>query len=376
MSLRQAPQLSPQRRAAARQNAQHSTGPRSPAGKLNSKMNALRHGERAAPENHSAVMRALGEDPQAFANLKQQLLAAFGPGDALWERQIDDLARLYWRRDRLERAQQGLMRRAWLEVEEWQEQRRREMEGASFDSPRIFDISLSRSEDPGVQLRMLLSYLGVVRAQVKQRHFRPRQQSEIETFYRGRKGWRPARLCRLLDLFWDSVKPRTPREAALEESCRKAIGDWEPAGEPQYQELLRLLEEEIAAVEEQLQWAEKVNEEKVASERDACLAPAGEQWKMLLRREETLDRAIDRKTKLLLSLRQEAARRKPAAANQKADERSRKVIENTEEAQQPSTPRQGLEAPELAAAAQAVPPGTARGHGEAEIAQSAPKIWH
>ena len=42
MSLRKSPQLTPELLAAARQNAQHSTGPRSPAAKQNSKLNALR----------------------------------------------------------------------------------------------------------------------------------------------------------------------------------------------------------------------------------------------------------------------------------------------------------------------------------------------
>jgi len=45
----------------------------------------------------------------------------------------------------------------------------------------------------------------------------------------------------------------------------------------------------------------------VAIERDACLAPAGEEWRMMLRREEALERAIDRKIKLLLTLRKESA---------------------------------------------------------------------
>ena len=38
MSLRKSPQLTPQLLAAARQNAQHSTGPRSAAAKQNSKL--------------------------------------------------------------------------------------------------------------------------------------------------------------------------------------------------------------------------------------------------------------------------------------------------------------------------------------------------
>jgi hypothetical protein len=77
-------------------------------------------------------------------------------------------------------------------------------------------------------------------------------------------------------------------------------------GPEHYQELLRLLEEERAAVEEAFQHEVEVEEEKAAIDRDACLAPSGEEWKLMLRREETLDRSIDRKIKLLLSLRKGA----------------------------------------------------------------------
>ena len=135
MSLRKSPRLTPELLAALRRNPQHSTGPRSAAGKRNSKMNALKHGECANPENHREVTRALGENPEEFDNLKQELMATYGPGDALWEKQIDDLARLYWRRKRLERVQGRLMRRALQEVEERQQCRQQEMAGAAFDAP-------------------------------------------------------------------------------------------------------------------------------------------------------------------------------------------------------------------------------------------------
>jgi hypothetical protein len=50
--------------AAARRNAQHSTGPRSAAAMQNSKLNAMKHGRYALPENHRQAMLALGEDPE------------------------------------------------------------------------------------------------------------------------------------------------------------------------------------------------------------------------------------------------------------------------------------------------------------------------
>jgi len=79
MSLRKSPQLTPALLAAARRNAQHSTGPRTAAAKQNSKLNALKHGRYALPENLClARLRGmvLGEDPEEFQYLKQVPVAA------------------------------------------------------------------------------------------------------------------------------------------------------------------------------------------------------------------------------------------------------------------------------------------------------------
>jgi hypothetical protein len=69
MSLRKSPRLTPGFLAAARRNAQHSTGPRTAAGEQNSKLNALKHGRYALPENlRLASLRGmtLVEDPEEF----------------------------------------------------------------------------------------------------------------------------------------------------------------------------------------------------------------------------------------------------------------------------------------------------------------------
>jgi hypothetical protein len=153
---------------------------------------------------------------------------------------------------------------------------------------------------------MLLSFLGVIRAQVKQRTFKARQASEIKCLYQNNEGWRQARLCALLRLFNDSFGPEAARrDPELEEILRNEFDPREPAGEPQYQELLRLLDEEIAYEQEQFQYAEKVNEQKAAIERDAALAPVGEVWNTMVRQEGALDRSIDRKVRILLALRED-----------------------------------------------------------------------
>ena len=310
MSLRKSPQLTPALLAAARQNAQHSTGPRSAAAKQNSKLNALKHGAYVSDENQRQAMLALGEDPQEFENLKQELMSAFGPGDALWEKQIEDLAWLYSRRERLERAQAGLRRRALQGIDDWQHRRQQEMARVTFDASQhgVLDVDLPRSTDRGVELRKILSYLELVREEVKQRTFRPRQYGVLESLYRGMMGWRQGLIFRLLHRFGDPAELRDQREdEEYRQFLRAQDIACDPPGEPEYQELLRLLEEEIASVREEFAYAEKANEERAAIERDACLAPEGETWRMMLRQEAALDRSIDRKVRILLRLRKESA---------------------------------------------------------------------
>ena len=339
MSIRNSPQLTPQLLDAARCNARRSHGPRTAAGKENSKMNGVKHGERSAPENHYEVMRALGEDPARFEALKQELRDSFGPGDAFFDKQVDDLARFYWRRDRLERSQTGLMRRALLAVEEQEHRRRKEIEGASFEVGQAINTTLGEPSDPAARLRLLLSFLGVIRVQVHARSFLAWQAAALQGFYGKKGGWRAARLCFLLALFAKDVGAPLVGALADEQGGHKGrpydesdeeddvgtplVGSQvdeqdghegrlcaatEPADELRYNELVLLLEEERASVEEEFEYEEKLSEERAAIERDACLAPAGEEWKLMLRREETLDRSIDRKIKLLLSLRKAAAR--------------------------------------------------------------------
>jgi hypothetical protein len=253
-------------------------------------------------------MQALGEDPEQLRTFTEELMSAFGPGDALFEKQVEDLAWLYCRRERLERAQEGLRRRALQAIDDWQHRRRQEMARVTFDPSQheMLEVDLSGSTDRGVGLRKTLSYLQLVREEVKQRTFRVRQYAVLESLYRGIEGWRQALIFGLLHRFGDPMCLEAQQADEEEQQYRRKMGiDYEPAGEPEREELLRLLEEEIASVREEFAYAEKANEERAALERDACLAPEGESWAMMLRQEGALDRSIDRKVRILMRLRKE-----------------------------------------------------------------------
>jgi hypothetical protein len=193
----------------------------------------------------------------------------------------------------------------------------------------MLDVHLSESTDRGVTLRRTLSFLELVREEVKQRTYRVRQYAVLESLYKGTTGWRQALMFGLLHRFSDPVQLGMQQEKDEEyrEFLRKQGSNCEPPGESERQELLRLLEEEIASVREEFEYAEKANEERAAIERDACLAPEGETWSMMLRQEAALDRSIDRKVRILLRLRKEATNLPVAPPGQDDGPR----IENTEE---------------------------------------------
>jgi hypothetical protein len=90
--------------------------------------------------------------------------------------------------------------------------------------------------------------------------------------------------------------------------------------EARYQELERLLEEQIAAVEAAFAEEMKAQEEKDEIARDSCLAPENEAANMVLRLGMALDRAIDRKVRIILTMRKDHDRVRREATGPPADE--------------------------------------------------------
>jgi hypothetical protein len=204
----------------------------------------------------------------------------------------------------------GLMRRALQAVEERERARRSQIAAATFDATNFAatDLAVGEPAERCVQLRLLLSLLGVIREQVDRRVFTRGQPRVLKTYQPGAIGWRLARLRWLLWLFIDRGEYQAKNdEQGLRDYENKCMGG-EAGVEALRRELLTLLEEEVAVVKAAFAEEVKAQEEKDAIERDSCLAPAGETWEMLARQEMALDRSIDRKVKILLTMRKEQAR--------------------------------------------------------------------
>jgi hypothetical protein len=121
MSLIKKP-TSPLLRAANRANSLKSTGPQTKLGKAHSSQNAIKYGVFARVQ--VATMKELGEDPAAFEQLSEFLRQAFRPQDGFEQVLVEDMAQIRWRKQRLLRAEAGLLasqKREFKNEREWKE---------------------------------------------------------------------------------------------------------------------------------------------------------------------------------------------------------------------------------------------------------------
>jgi hypothetical protein len=103
---------------ANRQNAQKSTGPKTPEGKEAARRNALRHGIL------SEEVLLPGDDADALRELDENLRGELDPDGVLEDLLVDRIIAAYWRLRRLGRVETGIF--AWQHQEELAERAERE----------------------------------------------------------------------------------------------------------------------------------------------------------------------------------------------------------------------------------------------------------
>jgi len=349
MSLIKRSPISARQRASNRSNARKSTGPRSIEGKNHSRLNGLKHGLCAQPFRR--VMSELGEDPQEFDRFHQGLRESTEPANTLEAQLTEDLAVLWWKKRRSERAQGGVQA---YEVERVKGARRRqryeaERLGIEQRAEEAEEVGLWRAKDCRGKFQMVLDTLDALAARLE----RNRDWEDWPDALRLVYGARPTVSGSILrNLFCQlQAAPQEPC-ADLPGPDSQASGD-EPdgrAGEgsglqkgadggqqaaeasgvkkpppPSLSFTLRatlvryLLEERQAAAREFELFRQEQGEMSEAA-RDACLAPTDARWTWILRQENYLDRQIERKIRLLDLLQEKRRRRQAAAEADDADE--------------------------------------------------------
>jgi hypothetical protein len=137
-----------QRAEISRRNGMRSQGPRTPEGKQNSRMNALKHGMTA----QTPVLP--GEDPEAFRQRVDDFMEALAPRDAVERFLVERVATASWkieRADRVEAARLAAILRAAPAVPD----PRRQEEVAAFGR-WLLAVGIEEKRDAG---RLMLPFL-------------------------------------------------------------------------------------------------------------------------------------------------------------------------------------------------------------------------
>ncbi len=275
--------LSERKIAANRSNALKSTGPRSPAGKARSRLNALQHGCYA--QRARVMMQGLGEDPRENEALLDELLEAYRPANAAERMLVEDIAALRLQRRRSDRAQAAKQACA---LERLELDRRRRLLELRRDSPPVPFILLESAgvrsaPDCAGKFQMMRDYLQAVLTSVENRQFSRDRADMLRAVY----GRAPQK--RALEIIAEY-------EGLLESPPADSDADAEV-------EILRMkLQQEMCTVADEFDLYVQEQMEVSPARQDASLAPGDPDWKLLIRQANTIDRNLDRKMRLLMQL--------------------------------------------------------------------------
>jgi hypothetical protein len=299
MALRKPNRLSHRKIAANRENARKSTGPRTPAGKRRVSLNALRHG--LCPKALGQTMLELGESPRDFAQLHLALVSSLQPANAVEAKLVEDLAGLWWKKDRADRAQVGLQAYEVKKLEMEQLRRASQMNRQSFDATdaEVVEAGLLRAKDCPGKFDAALTFLNLVVRLVEQRDYNQEAEVALQALYGKVPPWRGSNILGFFRRLQDGELGTA--EASASQGAEVAA-DASP-GETLRACLLLQLHEEIRDVLEDYELFRTEHLTLSSAMVHACLAPTDARWTWMLRLDNSLERQIDRKLKLLLRLR-------------------------------------------------------------------------
>jgi hypothetical protein len=120
--------------AANRRNAQKSTGPRTPQGKLKSRCNALRHGLTAE------TVIDVFENVEDYQTFEQALLAHYAPASIVARELTLRLASLLWRLRRATAIETGLLKIQAQAVRDRKQQRQRDDQYRKASRPDLYHL--------------------------------------------------------------------------------------------------------------------------------------------------------------------------------------------------------------------------------------------
>jgi hypothetical protein len=327
MSLTQR-KLSPKSLRARRANARHSTGPRTQRGKRRVALNAFKGG--AARGWPLRSMLALDEDPRDYRRLLEELLAAHRPTDPAQRLLVEDIALLRWRKQRNQRAQEGLVLQGLDKLKRARLQHAHEVTQDTIDFPakEVMENGLLSVKDSPAKFKEMTRLLKLVQEEVDGREFSEAGHGLLLEIYGPHPSLRGAQILafykRLLTSGYsgeeepgDEAGGEPSEEPAADSAASDANAGTLAAESDVAEADASEVDEEaasddgiyrdlcLALLEERKDLTEKYEaylHEHILSTRTlqaSALTPSQAEWRTLLRQEQSLDQEIERKTRLL-----------------------------------------------------------------------------
>ncbi len=281
---------SPLLQAANRANSLKSTGPQTVLGKAQSSRNAMKYGVFAGV--HVASMKDLGEDPAAFGQLGESLRQAFCPQDAFEQMLVEDMAEIRWRRQRLMRAEAGILaskRREFIIQREWKEAnygRISNGEAKDIPYPNMGLVSLGPSDE---NIAEIIDLLEDLKHSIETEGFAEEEFWRVKAVY----GEKPSYTGRHLRELFDSA-PKW-----VKEDCVRHSEEVEEFRGP----ILAILTKEIAFFRKTAELHNAGDAKVTEALMDSQMIPSQEDLRKIMEYEAALERQFERKLQQLVAWR-------------------------------------------------------------------------
>ena len=269
-------------------SSKRSGGPRSAPGKRRSCQNSRKHGLYTDVSFLQAAALELGEDPRQFQRLLKGLIAARQPVGALELAVVEDLALLLLKKARLDKAELAVQ---VSNLHQYDLERRKQMiqVGHAASEATEYDVrehGLRRSLSSPGQFEQVLTLLGSLLAMIDLNEFGYRMKEAMRTLYGTEHTLRGAEM----DTLRSKLSHTKPEDETFQ-PAKKAMS--------------ALVAKEALTVEQQYEvfLQEHVSSTRVA--RIAATAPSHAQWAAIIRQQNSLQRQMERKIRLLMELQRE-----------------------------------------------------------------------
>jgi hypothetical protein len=307
---------------ARRRNARKSTGPRTEGGKQRAALNALAHGGFARWPWRS--MLALDEDPRDFAQLLEALVAAHHPGNLAERMLVEDIARLRWRQQRNQRAQEGLVLRGLERLKQVRAHHEVQVTQDTIGSSarEALDSGLLSIPDSPAKFKEVRRILRLVQEEVERGVFTPAGHQLLLNIYGPQPSLRGIEILGMYRHFLDSgcsppedlkqacaagTSGDAGENAAPENGGALAGGGATPAEAADADACDRMMYVglRLALLEEQRELVDRYEAyltehlQNLRALQAAALTPSASEWRALTRQEKQLEEQIERKTRLL-----------------------------------------------------------------------------